>query len=115
VNHCKFFGAIAFILCTSPCLAGELKASDIEIVAVTPRSPEVKPYAMAIHNDGHRPAMQARNGQDASVARRGSLDTALDEQAIPHASLESRLETSHNPIPIPRFETCGCDNGREPR
>ena len=115
MNHCKFFGTIAFILCTSPCLAGELKASDIEIVAVTPRSPDVKPYAMAIKNDGHRPAMHARNGQEASVARGGSLDTALDELATADASFESRPETSHNPIPIPRLETCGCDNGREPR
>ena len=107
MNHCKFFGAIAFVLCTSPCLAGELTASDIEVVAVTPRSPDVKPYAMAIPIDGHRSAAQSRKEQKLSVARSDSLETVRDEQAIDRALLGSRLEAPHNPIPVPLSENAG--------
>ena len=69
MNHCKSFGAIAIVLCTSPCFAGELKASDIEVVAVVPRSPDVKPYAMAVHNGGHARATQVVKEQEASLAK----------------------------------------------
>ena len=91
MNHCKFFGAIAIVLCTSPCFAGELKASDIEVVAVTPRSPDVKPYAMAVHADRQRPVMQASNEKEADLTkpalREDIAAAAPPERNIPAAAV----------------------------
>lgn len=82
MSHCKFFATVAFVLCTSPCFAGELKASDIEIVSVIPRSPDVKPYVMAIRDDGVRLPKPARTEPEANVAKNDSLASAPYEHVI---------------------------------
>jgi hypothetical protein len=54
----KFFrllGAAALAsLVPAAAFAGELKADDIEVLSVIPRSPDVTPYAMSVSADGHR-------------------------------------------------------------
>ena len=80
MSHCKFFATAAFLLCTSSAFAGELKASDIEVVAVTPRSPDVRPYAMAIPFDGEKRVVMARDVQDTKVAAAASRDVAQSTQ-----------------------------------
>ena len=77
MSHCKFFAAIALMLCTSPGVAAELKASDIEVVAVIPRSPDVKPYVMPVRGDGHKPALQTRKEQEASAAEANIAKAAV--------------------------------------
>ena len=82
VSHCKFLGVIAFITCASPCFSAELKASDIEVVAVIPRNQDVKPYAIAIPTDGQRSAMETRKEREEMVAKSRLRDTVATESAL---------------------------------
>jgi hypothetical protein len=103
VSHCKFFATAAFILCTPACFAGELKASDIEVVAVIPRSPDVKPYAMAVPDDGHRSPRKGQGAMEAKSDGVASLSPVY-ERAIGGAQPRSHGETPHDPISAPSFD-----------
>jgi hypothetical protein len=51
----RLLGAAALAsLVPAAVFAGELKADDIEVLSVIPRSPDVTPYAMSVSADGHR-------------------------------------------------------------
>ena len=63
--------------------AGELKADDIEVLSVIPRSPDTTPYAMSVSADGHRVTPVAISATaNASKVATERLATAEDAKPL---------------------------------
>jgi hypothetical protein len=68
-----------------PNWSGERKSSDIEIISVVPRSPEVKPFAMSVPAAGRQKTASLVNPTD---------DPSLDRT-------EGKLASADSPKPVP--------------
>ena len=82
MKYAALLGVVAFgLIIPAATYAGELKAGDIEIISVVPRSPDVKPYAMTVPADGHKAVTHVAAATDGEAQKLASAEVPKADSA----------------------------------